>query len=94
MGDRVLLTLGMSSGVGLLPLVHPCAEAAIAWVGIDLATPAADEIVIMWFFDCPGSEFLVSIHDSMIRFEGGVSGWRVSLLKEGPMSKDHMRLIE
>ena len=91
MGDRVLLTLGMSSGVGLLPLVHPGAEAAIAWVGVNFATPAADEIVIMGLFDYPGSEFLVSIHDSNEEF----TVWRVSLLKEeGPMSKDHMRLIE
>ena len=75
MGDRVLLTLGMSSGVGLLPLVHPCAEAAIAWVGIDLATPAADEIIIMWFFDCPGSEFLVSIHDSIRRRSFRLAGF-------------------
>ena len=68
MGDRVLLTLGMSSGVGLLPLVHPGAEAAIAWVGVNFATPAADEIVIMGLFDYPGSEFLVSIHDSNKEF--------------------------
>lgn len=68
MGDRVLLTLGMSSGVGLLPLVHPGAEAVIAWVGVDFATPAADEIVIMGLFDWdPGSEFLV-IHDSNEEF--------------------------
>lgn len=68
----------MSSGVGLLPLVHPGAEAAIAWVGVDFTTPAADEIVIMGLFDYPGSEFLV-IHDSN-EFGG-------SLSKEGRCQK-------
>lgn len=88
MGDRVLLALGISSGVVLLPLVHPGAEEAIAWVGVDLATPAADEIVIMGLFDYPGSEFLV-IHDSIrIRSLAG------NALEGRPMSKDHIRQME